>query len=113
MVLWLFASKFRKTTEEHCEKTDSVKCMIFDDTILKKSGRCIEKVSRVWDHVSERFVLGFKMLLMGYWDGTSIIPVDFSLHREKGKNKEKPFGLKNRELKKQYRKRRESGYTLT
>ena len=109
MVLWLFASKFRKTTDEHCEKTDGVKCIIFDDTILKKSGRCIEKVSRVWDHVSERFVLGFKMLLMGYWDGTSIIPVDFSLHREKGKNKEKPFGLKKRELKKQYRKRRESG----
>jgi len=64
MVLWLFASKFRKTTDEHCEKTDGVKCIIFDDTILKKSGRCIEKVSRVWDHVSERFVLGFKMLLM-------------------------------------------------
>jgi predicted nucleic acid-binding Zn finger protein len=108
-VLWLFASKFRKTTEEHGEKTGSVKCIVFDDTILNKTGRCIEKVSRVWDHVSGRFVLGFKMLLMGYWDGTSFIPVDFSLHREKGRNKEKPFGLKKKELKKQYRKKRESG----
>lgn len=46
------------------------------------------------------------MLLMGYCDGTSFIPVDFSLHREKGRNKEKPFGLKKNELRRQYRKQR-------
>jgi predicted nucleic acid-binding Zn finger protein len=106
LVLWLFATKFRKCTEEQGEKSGSVKCIVFDDTLLEKTGRCIEKVSRVWDHVTGRFILGFKMLLMGYWDGTSFIPVDFSLHREKGRNKEKPFGLKKKELKKQYRKNR-------
>ena len=106
LVLWLFATKFRKCTEEQGEKAGSVKCFVFDDTLLEKAGRCIEKVSRVWDHVTGRFILGFKMLLMGYWDGTSFIPVDFSLHREKGRNKEKPFGLKKKELKKQYRKNR-------
>jgi predicted nucleic acid-binding Zn finger protein len=106
LVLWLFATKFRKCTEEQGEKSGSVKCIVFDDTLLDKTGRCIEKVSRVWDHVTGRFILGFKMLLMGYWDGTSFIPVDFSLHREKGRNKEKPFGLKKKELKKQYRKNR-------
>jgi len=42
-----------------------------------------------------------------YWDGTSCIPVDFSVHREKGKNDSKPFGLKKKELKKQYNKKRE------
>ena len=106
LVLWLFATKFRKTVEEHGEKDGSVKCIVFDDTLLAKTGRYIEKVSRVWDHVTGRFILGFKMLLMGYWDGTSFIPVDFSLHREKGRNKEKPFGLKKKELKRQYRKKR-------
>jgi hypothetical protein len=35
--------------------------------------------------------------------------VDFSLHREKGQNKEKPFGLKKKEMKKQYKKKRENG----
>jgi len=109
LVLWLFATKFRKTAEEYGEKTDSVKCIVFDDTLLAKTGRCIEKVSRVWDHVTGRFILGFKMLLMGYWDGTSFIPVDFSLHREKGRNKEKPFGLKKKELKRQHRKKRTIG----
>jgi len=109
LVLWLFATKFKKCTEEYGEKTGFIKCLVFDDTLLAKTGRYIEKVSRVWDHVTGRFILGFKMLLMGYWDGTSFIPVDFSLHREKGRNKEKPFGLKKKELKKQYRKKRAAG----
>jgi len=42
----LFASKFRTTAEENGEKTGAVKCMIFDDTILTKTGRCIEKNQR-------------------------------------------------------------------
>lgn len=69
----------------------------------------MEKVSRMFDHVSKRFLLGFKLLTMGYWDGTSFIPLDFSLHREKGTNANKPFGLKKKECKKQYRKTRENG----
>jgi predicted nucleic acid-binding Zn finger protein len=54
-------------------------------------------------------VLGFKLLLMGYWDGVSFIPLDFSIHRERGQNKEKPFGLKKKELKKQHKTKRQSG----
>ena len=80
---------------------------MIDDSVLAKTGKFIEKVSRVWDHVSGRYVLVYKFLVMTYWDGISCIPVDFSVHREKGKNESKPFGLKKRELKKQYKKRRE------
>jgi hypothetical protein len=39
----------------------------------------------------------------------SFIPVDFSLHREVGKNSEKPFGLKKKELRKQPKKDRKKG----
>jgi predicted nucleic acid-binding Zn finger protein len=112
LLLWLFANKFKSIT---CTKSDinntagQLKCMVFDDTLLSKTGRFIEKISRVWDHVSNRCVLGFKLLVMGYWDGTSLIPVDFSLHRELGKNKEKPFGMKKKELKRQFTKKREKG----
>jgi hypothetical protein len=109
LILWLFAAKFKKLTVAGSDNTTPVKCMIFDDTVIAKTGKCIEKVSRVWDHVSHRFLLGFKLLLMGYWDGVSFIPLDFSFHRERGKNKEKPFGLKKKELKKQYKKKRQSG----
>jgi predicted nucleic acid-binding Zn finger protein len=110
LVLWLFAAKFKKLTEtDNSSNAQHIKCMVFDDTVIAKTGLFIEKVSRVWDHVSNGYLLGFKLLLMGYWDGVSFIPLDFSYHRERGKNKEKPFGLKKKELKKQYKKKRELG----
>lgn len=109
MVLWLFAAKFKALTNKNPDQDSGLKYMIFDDTLIEKTGKHIEKVSRVWDHVAQKAVLGFKLLLMGYWDGTSLIPLDFSLHRETGKNKEKPFGLKKKELKKQYKKKRANG----
>ena len=109
LVLWLFAHKFLDIIRLQTSPANQagVKCLIFDDSVLHKTGRYIEKISRVWDHVSNRYTLGFKLLLMGYWDGTSFLPVDFSLHREPGRNIEKPYGLKKKEIKKQYKKKRE------
>lgn len=109
MLLWLFASKFKALTNNGLANKNSPRCMVFDDSILTKTGKNIEKVSRVFDHVTKRYVLGFKLLLMGYWDGVSFIPLDFSMHREKGQNKEKPFGFKKKELKKQHKTKRQSG----
>jgi len=85
------------------------KCLVLDDSDLPKTGRYIEKISRIWDHVSRRFILGYKLLAMGYWDGASFIPLDFSLHRERGSNADKPFGLKKKEYRKQYKKKRKNG----
>lgn len=109
LILWMFANKFVKIVQAKGEENGQLKCMVFDDTVLSKTGKAIEQISRVWDHVSQKAVLGFKLLVMGYWDGTSIIPVDFSLHRELGRNKEKPYGLKKREIRKQFKKRRAKG----
>ncbi|NBC83674.1 MAG: transposase [Bacteroidetes bacterium] len=109
MVLWMFGLKFIKLIGTQGRNSDAPRCLIFDDSDLPKTGRYIEKVSRIYNHVSKRFILGFKLLAMGYWDGVSFIPLDFSLHREKGKNGNKPFGLKKKEYKKQYRKKREQG----
>ncbi|EJW89625.1 hypothetical protein EVA_22268, partial [gut metagenome] len=81
--------------KEHAEHEESPRCYILDDTTLEKTGRYIENVSRVFDHVSGRCVLGFKLLLLAFSDGTSTLPVDFSLHREKGKNGN--FGLTKEE----------------
>ena len=108
-ILWLFAGRFQKITSAEQRDEDCVKCLIFDDTTLEKTGRFIEKVSYVWDHVQNRCILGFKLLLMGYWDGVSFIPLDFSLHREKGKNQKRPFGFKPRHLRKQCSKTRRQG----
>lgn len=109
VILWLFAVKFRKLVEKDTDLHKGHRCLIVDDSVLEKTGKYIEKVSRLWDHVSNSYVLGLKLLLMGYWDGTSFCPLDFSLHREKGNNIEKPYGLKKREYRKQYRKTRKHG----
>ena len=53
-----------------------------------------------------RPILGFKCLLLGYYDGYGFIPLDFSLHNELGKKKSKPFGLTQKQLKKQTKKNR-------
>lgn len=106
-ILWLFGVKFIKLAGTRGKESDCPKCLIFDDSDLPKTGRYIEKISRIYDHVSNRFILGYKLLAMGYWDSKSFIPLDFSLHRERGKNANKPFGLKKKEYKKQYRKKRE------
>jgi len=93
--------------KENAERADALKCYILDDTTLEKTGCYIENASRVFDHVSGRCVLGFKLLLLDLSDGSSTLPVDFSLHREKGKNRN--FGLTRQERKKQFRfKRQES-----
>lgn len=107
-IQWLFACKFNTITSESTGNNTQPRCLIFDDTVIEKTGRFIEKVSRVWDHVQNRGVLGFKLLVMGYWDGTSFLPLDFSLHREVGKNKEYPYGLRKKDYRKQFKKTRPS-----
>lgn len=79
-------------------------CFVVDDSFLGKTGQLIEGVSKMWDHVSSRHLLGFKFLCLGYWDGRSFLPLDFSMHREKGKRKKTPFGLPSKNLKRQYNK---------
>jgi hypothetical protein len=71
---------------------------------LEKTGSCIERVSRVFDHVSGQCKLGFKLLLLAFFNGKSTIGYDFTLHREKGKQKN--YGLSEQSRRKQYRKER-------
>ncbi|MDR2205809.1 MAG: transposase [Flavobacteriaceae bacterium] len=92
--------------KEKKEKNKKPRCLILDDTLLEKTGNRIEKIGKVWCHVTNRMVLGFRMLAGLYFDGTSAIPVDFSLVREKGKKPEKPFGMSKKHLRRQFSKKR-------
>jgi hypothetical protein len=51
-------------------------------------------------------VLGFKGLFVGYWDSKTFLRLDFSLHKEKGKNQKYPNGLSKKVNRKQYKKQR-------
>ena len=58
---------------------------ILDDTTEEKTGRRIEQISYIYDHVAGKkgSKLGFKNLTLGLFDGKSFSPLDFSLHSEK------------------------------
>lgn len=95
-VLTYVSLKYRSAVNEHgvCSpKTEA--CFIIDDTVLEKTGVAMEGISRVYDHTKDTCVLGYKMLVLGYNDGTTTQALDFSLHRESSKNN---FGLYKREL---------------
>lgn len=58
---------------------------VMDDTTLEKFGIAMENISRVFDHICHKYILGFKLLTLSYFDGTSLLPTDFSLHAEKAR----------------------------
>lgn len=69
-----------------CEGTKIIRCLVIDDTLLEKTGKCIEGITKVFDHVIHRTVLGLKMLVLGYWDGFNFVALDASLHNELGES---------------------------
>ena len=71
-----------------------IKAFIFDDTPIAKTSVLTEGVSRIWNHVIQKSILGYQLLVMGLYDGTMFLPVNFSFHREKVNNKKNKYGLK-------------------
>jgi hypothetical protein len=87
-LLYGIAKRFRiLLSSSNNENSDIIRALIIDDTTVSKTGKSIERVGYVHDHVSGNFVLGYKILVLGYWDGVSFIPLDFSIHREKRDDK--------------------------
>jgi len=108
---YLFAKRFKRldndNDDRHAnESSEQPQCLIVDDSLLRKVGRKIEFVGKVFDHVTNDWVLGFKLLLLAFWDGNSLIPLDFCYHAEQGNNKKYPFGLFKRQLTKRFSKPR-------
>ena len=87
---------------------DSCKCLIFDDTDISKTGKTIEGISKIFNHVNKTCFFGYKLLVAGYWNDGVFIPIDFSFHREFKDKKEKKYGLSKKELKNQKKTKRDS-----
>jgi hypothetical protein len=59
---------------------DRVNVLIVDDSLYNRSrSKKVELLSKVFDHTTHKFVKGFKMLTIGWSDGTTFLPVSFSL----------------------------------
>ena len=95
-ILYLFVKRYLSLSGRITDNCGRIRALIFDDSPTGKSGKKIEGVSKVYDHVAGRFILGYKILVCGYWDGVSFIPVDFSLHRERGGELDKARSKGNR-----------------
>jgi len=84
-LLFAFAKRFRKVTEQKgsadTAENGATKCLIVDDTTYHKTGMKLEFIGKVYDPIHKHWVLGFKSLVLAYWDGKSLIPLDFSLHQ--------------------------------
>ncbi|MCP3932181.1 MAG: transposase [Bacteroidetes bacterium] len=102
-----FAKQFKALAHANGDQCTSVKCFILDDTDLVKTGKTIEFIGKIFNHVTHTYPLGFKMLTLGLFDGKSLIAADFSLHREKGKLGN--YGMSKKERKAQFHKKRIKG----
>ena len=108
-ILFLFVKRYLKLESKFSSSSDETKCLIFDDTNIPKTGKAIEGISKIYNHVTHIFIFGYKLLVAGYWNGSIFIPVDFSFHRENKNNKIKKYGLSKKEYNKQKKIKRAKG----
>ena len=105
MLLTKITLRFHAILQKHqVDTNEHDTCAILDDTTFQKSGIRIEGVSKVFDHVTHNFIYGMKCLTLALSDGKSCYPIDFSLHREKGKKKD--YGLTLKQRKEQFKEKR-------
>lgn len=65
---------------ESLTSVNRIKVFIIDDSVYQRSrSKHVELLARVFDHASGRFIKGFTMLTLGWSDGFSFVPVDFSM----------------------------------
>jgi hypothetical protein len=106
-ILLSFAKQFLNCVSSRCELDEkAVKCFVIDDSDIEKSGKTFEGISKIYSHKEHGYLFGFKLLLLCYWDGKSLIPCGLSLHRE---NKKHEYGLNKKQQKRQFTKKRSDG----
>jgi hypothetical protein len=77
---FLSAETIRKVTK--LTNHDRPKVLVLDDSSYDRNrSKAVELLARCFDHASQkmRFYKGFRMLTLGWTDGATFIPVDFSL----------------------------------
>lgn len=75
LLITMIISKINSLTSE-----DRASVLIVDDSLYDRSrSKKVELLSKVFDHTTHKFVKGYKMLTLGWSDGTTFLPVAFSL----------------------------------
>lgn len=59
---------------------ERVKVLVVDDSLFSRGrSKTVELLARVFDHVDNKYVRGFRMLTVGWSDGNTFLPLCFSL----------------------------------
>jgi hypothetical protein len=86
-LLLLLSSRMIGRQIEPLTGAATMKVLIVDDTLYRRNrSKRVELLSRVFDHIDKRYYRGFRMLVLGWSDGITFLPVLFSLL---GSSKEK------------------------
>ena len=81
--------------------------LIADDTDLPKTGMHMESIGKIFSHVHQKCILGYKALMLCWSDGRTQFMLDFSLHGEKGKVDGKEQGLTSEQRNGRYERKRD------
>jgi hypothetical protein len=61
-------------------RPERIKVLVLDDTVIARNrSKSVELLAKVFDHIDNKFKRGFSMLTLGWSDGFSFIPIDFSM----------------------------------
>lgn len=95
---------------EQLTSAQRIRVFIIDDSVMgRERSKKVELLARIYDHVSGRFVRGYNLLTLGWSDGYSFAPLDFTLMSSaKAKNRlcEMREGLDKRTI--GYKRRKEA-----
>ncbi|WOV86995.1 transposase [Sporosarcina oncorhynchi] len=81
-LLSLSSSAIRKV--DRLTGQDRRKVLIVDDSAYRRDrSKKVELLARLYDHASGGYYKGFKMLTLGWSDGMTFLPVDFTLQSSK------------------------------
>jgi len=59
---------------------DREEVLIIDESTYDRSrSKVVELLSRVYDYCTKRYLKGFRLLILGWSDGASLVPLDFAL----------------------------------
>ena len=97
------------TMRQDFRKSHLPAVLVADDSDLPKSGLRMEMIGRIFSHVHQKCILGYKALVMCWSDGRTQFAVDMSLNGERGKIQGKEQGLSAKEREKRYSRNREKG----
>ncbi len=71
----IISSHIRPLTSE-----DRATCFVIDDSLYERTGyKKTELVSKVFDHVNMAYRKGFRLMTLGWTDGCTFLPINFSL----------------------------------